>query len=531
MPVNRGSIGKSVQDVNVVAGNITLTGSIAAAIQYAVGTTGVSTGTGMVMLGIQSDTARGLKVASDGTVFITGTVSGGAGGIQYVSGTTSPGSTGTGTIFLGINSTTAVAARVGSDGTVFVTHTGTANVSVVNAIIPTTGTVTALPSGTQDVNIINSSRQYVQDTTTIGATGTGTLFIGVNATTARAIKVTADGTIFVTNAGTQTISGTVTAIPSNTGTLSNVLTVGTVLGILAISGTVDGTFGAGKQYVQDSTTIGATGTGTLFIGINATTARAAKFASDGTIFVTGTVTASGGAAGVQYVQDTTAQANTATGTVFLGINATTVKGFRLSTTGDPGVSQVGTWNISTVSTLLGTMTVTAANVTIASVTTGTMNVVNVLSASGVTVASITTGTVTSIPSGTQTVLVAAQPIGISGSVTPLGQPFAIYQTHISTQWNSGLVTVTTSAAGVGGILKTSAANTVYVTDLIVSVDVPMNIQLRSATTAMAILYLATKGGMAYQFKSPMVCTTAQSLTFLPSASGSASVWAAGYTVT
>jgi hypothetical protein len=59
----------------------------------------------------------------------------------------------------------------------------------------------------------------------------------------------------------------------------------------------------------------------------------------------------------------------------------------------------------------------------------------------------------------------------------------------------------------------------------------MNVQLRSATTAMAILYLATKGGMVANFKTPMVCTTAQSFTFIPSASGSCSVWAAGYTVT
>ena len=331
-------------------------------------------------------------------------------GAQYVVGTTGV-STGTGTLFIGVNVNTAVPIKVDADGVISVSGGG-------------------------------GGVQYTLATTSIAATGTGTLIFGINSTTLRALRMTADGTIFVANTGVQSISGTITSIPSNTGTLSNVLTVGTLLGTVAISGTVDGTFGAGKQYIQDTTTIGVTGTGTLFIGINATTARA----------------------------------------------------LTLSATGDPGVRQITSpWVIS--------------------------------------------GTVTSIPSNTGTlsnVLTVGTVLGtlaISGSVTPLGQPFAVYHTHISTQWNSGLVTITTSAAGVGGILKTSAANTVYVTDVLVSVDVPMNITLRSATTAMAIVYLATKGGLTMSLKTPMVCTTAQSFTFIPSLSGSASVWAAGYTVT
>jgi hypothetical protein len=139
------------------------------------------------------------------------------------------------------------------------------------------------------------------------------------------------------------------------------------------------------------------------------------------------------------------------------------------------------------------------------------------------------GTVTGLPSGTQTVLVAAQPIGVSGSVTPLGQPFAVFQTHIATQWN-GFVTLTTSAAA-GGILQTSGANTIYVTDVWLSVDVPMVVELRSATTAKAQFYLATKGGMVAQLRSPMVMNSAQSFTVRPLASGSMSAFAAGYTVT
>ena len=411
MPVNRGFTGKLVQTVTGAAAG-------AAGAQYVVGTTGVSTGTGTLFIGVNVDTAVPIKVDSAGVV----SVSGGGGGVQYTIGTTTIAATGTGTIMLGVNSTTVRGIQVDANGVVSVSGGG-------------------------------GGVQYTLATTTIAATGTGTLIFGINSTTLRALRMTADGTIFVANTGTQVVSGTVTSIPSNTGTLSNVLSVGTVLGILAISGTVDGTFGAGTQYTQDTTTIGATGTGTLFIGVNATTARA----------------------------------------------------LTLSVTGDPGVRQVGVWNVATVSTVLGTVAIS--------------------------------GSITSIPSNTGTlsnVLTVGTVLGtllVSGSVTPLGQPFAMYQTHIATQWNSGLVTITTSAAGVGGILKTSGANTVYVTDIIVSVDVPMNITLRSATTGLAMLYLATKGGMTFTMRTPMVCTTAQSFTFIPSVSGSASVWAAGYTVT
>lgn len=355
------------------------------------------------------------------------TVVGGGGGTQYVVATTGV-STGTGTLFIGVNVDTAVPIKVDAAGVVSVSGGG-------------------------------GGVQYTLATTTIAATGTGTLIFGINSTTLRAIRMTADGTIFVANTGTQVISG-------------NIATVSTLLGTLTISGTVDGTFGGGQQYVQDTTTIGVTGTGTLFIGVNATTARALTLSATGD-------------PGVRQI--TSPWVCTAANVTIASI-----------TTGTVSISgSIAT--VSTVSTLLGTVVVTAANVTIASITTGTMNVVNT--------------------------------VAVSGSVTPLGQPFAVYQTHVATQWNSGLVTITTSAAGVGGILKTSAADTVYVTDVLVSVDVPMNITLRSATTGLAIVYLATKGGLTMTLRTPMVCTTAQSFTFIPSLSGSASVWAAGYTVT
>ena len=44
-----------------------------ASVRYAVGAVGVSTGTGTLFIGVNVDTAVPMKVASDGTVFITGT--------------------------------------------------------------------------------------------------------------------------------------------------------------------------------------------------------------------------------------------------------------------------------------------------------------------------------------------------------------------------------------------------------------------------------------------------------------------------
>lgn len=265
-------------------------------------------------------------------------------------------------------------------------------------------------------------------------------------------------------------------------------------GVVSVSGG-----GGGVQYTVGATTIGATGTGTIFLGINATTVRGLKVDADGVVSV------SGGGGGVQYTINTTAQAATGTGNLIIGIQsgATTLRGWLLTTSGAGHVFVNG-------------------GVTI---TTGSVDITN-------------TPTITVGNTPTVTVSTALAMPAVSGSVsvinTPtftVSQPVAIYNTHIATQWNSGLVTITTSAAGVGGILKTSAGNTVYVTDIMVSVDVPMAIDFRSATTGMSKFYFATKGGMVHSFKTPMVCTTAQSFTFIPSLSGSASAWAAGYTVT
>jgi hypothetical protein len=409
-----------------------------------------------------------------GPLEITGTVSGPGAGVQYVAGTEGV-STGTGTLFIGVNVDTAVPIKVDANGVVSVSGGG-------------------------------GGVQYTIDTTTIAATGTGTIFLGINATTVKALAIGATGGV------------------SDIINVQTVQTVDTLLGTIAISGTVDGTFGGGQQYTVETTALGATGTGTLFLGINSTTVEAIRVSADGTVFVSptgtsdvsitntptvtvatnlGTVVISG-TANIAPMYSIGATTIAATGTGFLMVGkqsgATTARGWVFTTTGAGHVN------------LINNPTVT--------ISTGTVNVVSTPAVSG-SVSVINTPTVTV---STGTVHVVNTP-----TVTVTPNPLPIIQTHIATQWN-GFVTLTTSAVG-GGILKTSAGNTVYVTDVWISVDVPMNIELRTATTAKAKFFFATKGGMVAQLKSPLICTTAQSFTVRPLASGSMSAFAAGYTVT
>lgn len=173
--------------------------------------------------------------------------------------------------------------------------------------------------------------------------------------------------------------------------------------------------------------------------------------------------------------------------------------------------------------------ISAANITVASITTGTVNVVNTPTV---------TATVNSMP--VVTITASANPIIVSTVSTVLTMPVvtvtasanplvvsAVYTAH-SSRWDAYAVN-TTSGASV--IVKTSGAHTLYITDLIVSVDVPSVLSLFSAATTKFVLYLATRGGMAVAFRSPMVLNSAQSLTFTPSVSGSAMCYAAGYSVT
>lgn len=89
------------------------------------------------------------------------------------------------------------------------------------------------------------------------------------------------------------------------------------------------------------------------------------------------------------------------------------------------------------------------------------------------------------------------------------------------------VSVTSGAAS---IVITSGANTICVTEILVSANVGMTVDIRSAATAMATVYLGTSGGFVWPMETPLVLNSNQSLTFLQSVSGSCAVSAVGYTV-
>lgn len=507
-----------------IIGTVSVSGG-GAGVQYTIDTTTIAaTGTGNLILGIQSGatTVRGLAVTATGgihtvqnigTILGTVAVSGGGGGVQYPIDSTTIGATGTGNLILGIQfgATTARGLAVTTTGGVHtiqtvatvttllgtiavsgttttiaagtqdvrVVNTPTVTVSTVLGVVTISGTSTVLPSGTQNVTVVNTPTvtasqggvwniatistllgtvavsgggggvQYPIDTTAIGATGTGNLILGIQsgATTARGLAVTTTGGIHTvqtvatvsTLLGTIAISGTASVIPTGTQNVNvvNVLsatnitvasiTTGTVnvvnvlsasgvtianitTGTVSIAGTVAVSGGGGgAQYTVDTTSIGATATGTVLLGIQSTTVRGLTLSATGDPGVRqvgtwniatistllGTVAVSGGGGGAQYTVDTTSIGATGTGNLILGIQGTTAKALSLSVTGDPGVRQIGTWNIAALTT--GTVNVvnvlSASGVTVASVATGTVNVVNVLSASGVTIANITTGTV------------------------------------------------------------------------------------------------------------------------------------------
>lgn len=380
-----------------------------------------------------------------------------------------------------------------------VTNTGVFTVTASGVTIAGTVTVTGGGGG----------QQYAVDSTALANTGTGNLILGMQsgATTARGIAVTTTGAAFVNvqnvvSAANVTIAsittGTVSIVGTPAVTAANVtiasVTTGTmnVVNVVAISGTVTGIVAAsGTQDVNVVNVLSASGVTVASIA-------------------TGTVDISNASAvNRQYVVDTTAMAATATGTVILGMQsgATTARGLAITTTGAAHVS------------IIGTPAVTAANVTIASVTTGTMNVINVLSASGVTIASVTTGTmnVVNVLSATGVLLGATD--AVVGSVVG---------TAHSSRWDAYAVN-TTSGASV--IVKTSGAHTLYITDMVLSVDVPSRVDIFSAATTKMSLYLATKGGFTVALSQPMVLNSNQSLTFTPSASGSAMLFACGFTVT
>lgn len=219
-------------------------------------------------------------------------------------------------------------------------------------------------------------------------------------------------------------------------------------------------------------------------------------------------------------------ASVATGTVdvvnVLSASGVTVASLTTGTVDVVAMPVLSATNITVASIATGTVDVvnvlSASGVTIASMTTGTVDVVNVLSASGVTIASITTGTLSIVGGPT----LGATTAGIG----------TVVATHHASNWSAAAVSVT--SGGGHAILKTSGAHTLYVTDLMLSVDVPMRVDIYSSSAAQAAkmtVYLATKGGFVINIKSPLVLTSAQSLVFIGALSGSCSAFAAGYTVT
>lgn len=374
-------------------------------------------------------------------------------------------------------------------------------------------------------------------------TGTGPSILTDQSGTAYAqvVKIVqgADG-VFDSLASTLAISGTVSATVASitTGTINvvNVLSASgvtianittgtvTVVGTVAVSGG-----GGGAQYSAGNTDMGATGTGTIALGIQsgATTGRAIAVSATGGIHIA-SMPAVGG--GQQYVVDSTALANTGTGTLVLGMQsgATTARGIALTTTGAQHVSVqnvVSAANVTIASVTTGTMNVinvlSASGVTIASVTTGTMNVINVLSASGVTIASVTTGTLNVVN------VLSATGVLLAATTANVG---AFVGTAHASKWNAFAVNTT---SGASTIIKTSGANTLYITSLLVSVNTQCRVDLYSAATTLLSVYLATFGGFTLPIsaEAPLVLNSNQSLTFTPSVSGSAMCYAAGYTFT
>ena len=237
--------------------------------------------------------------------------------------------------------------------------------------------------------------------------------------------------------------------------------------------------------------IGISGTVTTIIGTGTQNVSVTNI-----VTITGDVTA---AAGVQYQQGGTAIGATGTGTLFMCI-------------------QSG----GTTSRALAVTTSAAARVFLDNTVAGAVSIV--------------AGT------ATQNVLVVAQPIGISGSVTAIGIAttadfFAIptggsiRYAGTSTNVNHLYLSITTSAAS---IVVTSAADKVHIiTSLWVNGNTTAAFRLQSATTDIGTLFIATSGvGMVLGHSNHgwNRTTAGQSLVASAAASGSYAGWISYITV-
>ena len=105
----------------------------------------------------------------------------------------------------------------------------------------------------------------------------------------------------------------------------------------------------------------------------------------------------------------------------------------------------------------------------------------------------------------------------------------IFSTAHASRFQGFAIATTSAAAGV--VVVTSGAYTLYITDVLMSVTGPTNVQLCSATTALAQLYFAANGGWAQSFVEPIKCNSNQSIVVILSSSGACGVNVQGYTVT
>lgn len=386
------------------------------------------------------------------------------------------------------------------------------------------------------VDLVGTDNQQVMKVSLAASGATGSFLNAV------ALSVTNTSTAVVSVGNTPSVNvANAPVVSISAGTIT------TVLGTVAVSGG-----GGGAQYPQ-GTTINATGTGTLIMGLALNTAQPILVHTTGGLIIA-SMPAVGG--GQQYPAGDTSMGATATGTVVLGIQSggTTGRAIAVTTTGAQIMSFVTTQavtaaNVTIASITTGTLNVinvlSASGVTIASVTTGTMNVINVLSASGVTIASVTTGTmnvinvlsasgvtIASVTTGTMHVINTVTITG-SASMSGTGNVTIAGTVLAAPMLRSAVVkgyTVNTNSSNT--ILITSSAGvTLYVTSLLFSVDSPMSIKVFSAATTVAELYLATKGGAVVPIHpgTPLFMNSnAQSLTFTPSSSGSCAGFAIGY---
>lgn len=96
-------------------------------------------------------------------------------------------------------------------------------------------------------------------------------------------------------------------------------------------------------------------------------------------------------------------------------------------------------------------------------------------------------------------------------------------------------TVTSANATSATAVKAkTASKKIYVTDLIISVDTAMNVQLQDDNGSPAVLveqmYMPANSVFSKTFRTPLVVATNQDLDVITSASGNISVFVSGYVI-